>query len=243
MANNFLGKLRGLVSSAWSEADAQPTHITPTPAPAQEGTAVSSVERYLAKQAAAQAASAPKALTGVEKYLAKHVAATQTAEVSKAPLTSVEKYLAKQAGASKTETAKPAAPLSKVDKYLAGQSSTPEKAAETQPVKKAATPAKTATAAKKKSEVAEKAEVITPKEAVKKETPVATKKEPAAKKTAGVTDLSVGATQCQAGTTKGTQCRNTLRLNQLQLAVNGKTYLFAACNQHNNDAFKPFQPV
>jgi hypothetical protein len=240
MANNFFGKLRGLVSSAWAEADVQPTHITPAPAASAQNVGnLSSVERYLAKQAAAQAASEPKALTGVERYLAKYVEVTQPAETSKAPLTSVEKYLARQAGTPKIEPAKPAAPLSKVDKYLASQSPAPAKAAVT-PAKKADAPAKNAPTAKKKTDITEKAAV-----APEKETPAATPKAaaPAAKESVSAIDLTAGATQCQANTSKGTQCRNTLRLNQLQLEINGKTYVFAACNQHNNSAFKPFQSV
>jgi hypothetical protein len=146
MANNFFGKLRGLVSTAWSEPDTEPTHNAPSPA--QSAGKPSSVERYLAKQAAAQAVTEGKALTGVEKYMARIAGATQAAEVSTGPLTSVDKYLARQAGTLKAEPAKPAAPLSKVDKYLASHPApTKEKVA---PAKKAEETVKEAPAAKKK---------------------------------------------------------------------------------------------
>jgi hypothetical protein len=263
MANNFLGKLRNLVSSTWSETDN--VHVTHTPvATSTISGKQSSVEKYLARQGqtSTQAVSDSKALTGVDKYLAKNITATPGA-TAKAPLTSVDKYLAKQAGAPITEAAKPApaAPLSKVDKYLASQNASKEQAATTpekkaEPVKKTEAPVKAAAAAKKKSEAVEKPEAAkkeTTKKAVEvKEAPQkdaekveisAKPKKSAVTKPVDITDLSTGATQCQAGTTKGTQCRNTLRLNQLQLDISGKTYLFAACNQHNNDTFKPFQQI
>lgn len=244
MANNFFGKLRGLVSTAWSEADIQPTHYTtPAPAVTHHAGTPSKVEQYLARQAAAQAASAPKALTGVEKYLAKQAGAAPAAQVTKGELTSVDKYLAKQAGGTpaKTPAAKPAAPLSKVDKYLASQNAQPkEKEKAPAPAKKTDEATKSAPAPKKKNKVVD----VTPTEKlVKKAAPVTAKEETPAVTPVEVTDLSAGATQCQANTTKGTQCRNTLRLNQLQQTINNKAYIFAACNQHNNDTFKPFQPV
>lgn len=158
MANNFFGKIRGLVSSAWAEADVQPTHNTqetPTP-PASASGGLSGVAKYLAKQATAQGGTEEKALTGVAKYLAKHTPEAPAATASTTPLTSVEKYLAKQAGGAKIEAAKPAAPaapLSKVDKYLAGQSSAPAKTkteATPAPAKKAEATEKSAPVAKKK---------------------------------------------------------------------------------------------
>lgn len=46
--------------------------------------------------------------------------------------------------------------------------------------------------------------------------------------------------QCQAGTAKGTQCKNKANLGQIQTTLNDKTYQFSVCTQHNNDHFKPF---
>jgi len=225
MANNFFGKLRDLVSNTWTEADYQAAEATE--APSNDGKKLSGVEKYLAKQAAAQksaeAVPEEKALTGVERYLAKLSGNAQAVEESSAPLTGVAKYLARKDGTLKKAEApaakpapEPTAPLSKVDKYLAAQKN--KAAAPSIQPEEAAAPAPAKPAAKKKNDA------------------VKTKVEE-------IIDLSASATQCQAGTTKGTQCRNTLRLNQLQRTIDGKTYMFAACNQHNNDGFKPFQQI
>lgn len=228
MANNFFGKLRDLVSNTWTEADYQAAEAAE--APSTDGKKLSGVEKYLAKQAAAQKSAEVmpegKTLTGVERYLAKLSGNVQAVEESSAPLTGVAKYLARKEGTLKVAPTEkpvpapePAAPLSKVDKYLAAQKNKAAAPPST-PTEEVAAPTPAKPAAKKKNDaVKEKAKVVE------------------------IIDLSASATQCQAGTTKGTQCRNTLRLNQLQRTIDGKTYMFAACNQHNNDGFKPFQQI
>lgn len=55
----------------------------------------------------------------------------------------------------------------------------------------------------------------------------------------GVIDLSDGK-QCQASTSKKSRCKRANTLQAVNKVIDDKTYLFTICNQHNNDAFKPY---
>ena len=62
-------------------------------------------------------------------------------------------------------------------------------------------------------------------------------------KPAGIQNYFENATQCQAGTAKGSQCNRTANLTQINRTINKQKYRFAVCNQHNNPSFKPYQPL
>ena len=53
-------------------------------------------------------------------------------------------------------------------------------------------------------------------------------------------DLADNATQCQAATLKGTQCRRKTNLEAIEKTVNKQKYKFSVCSQHNNNDFMPF---
>lgn len=221
---------------------------------AQSGKELTGVEKYLAKiQPAEQEenqsevidpAQATQALTGVEKYLARMQQEEQEkAEAEAAALasmTGVERYLAKLEGKIKKipDEAAPAKAVSTenltgVEKYLAQQKSAAPVKQQPKALEEAFT--------EPKSKVTEVVPVVE-----KAEEPVAAVKEepaPPAKAVSELIDLTENATQCQAATLKGTQCRRTTTLEVIEKTVNEQKYRFCACSQHNNDDFTPFSEL
>jgi hypothetical protein len=59
-------------------------------------------------------------------------------------------------------------------------------------------------------------------------------------KPASIIKLSENATQCQAKTSKGTQCKNTTHLTHIHRTINKQQYEFSVCAQHHSHTFKPF---
>jgi len=232
MAKNFLERLLGFTDN---RAD---THYPAERTEAAENSSgLTGVARYLQKQVAKE-----PALTGVEKYLARQAAKTTEPAPRQAAkkLTSVERYLARQASSPAKKA--PPVPKTRVEKYLAKQSAEPAKSAQAK-VSKAA-PAKTAApAAKPSPKVTKKEEATSP--AAKKEESAAPKKASSVAKKApkGVVDLFVNADQCQASTGKGTRCKRSNNLMQLQRAVGSQQYIFAVCHQHHNESFTPHPSV
>lgn len=219
-----------------------------SPETAQATAELTGVARYLAnnypeeqKEAAQADTSGTAGLTGVEKYLAKKQQEEQEkAEAEAAALakmTGVARYLAKQEGKittapapAKTETAEPAntASLTRVEKYLAKQQITPSDISQPEEVQQAA-PAK---ATEQKPVVEEKK--TQPKQEVEKQSP------PAAKTPGKIINLAEDASQCQAATSKGTQCRRKTGLDTLEKTISHQKYKFAVCSQHNSKEFMPF---
>jgi hypothetical protein len=74
------------------------------------------------------------------------------------------------------------------------------------------------------------------KKAKAKRAAPAKKRTASAKKTSDATNTK----RCQGGTAKGDQCKRTSNLKTIQRTINGKKYRLAACSQHNNDSFKPY---
>ena len=207
------------------------------------------VAKYLAKQEAAakakETAALPAGASSVEKYLARQaaLAAQATADAVESapqePLTGVAKYLASQGKTPKSavKAAAPApAPTTGVGKYLAGQVSGVFNKNE------AADPANTAQ--KKSVKPVAKAAIAPAKEKaepVQAAPALASEPQSAAKKKS-VINLDDGK-QCQASTTKGSQCKHTTSLGHLQCVINKQSYQFTVCNQHNNESFKPYAPL
>lgn len=208
------------------------------------------VEKYLQKLASAEKAEAePEVeaeaaapLTGVEKYLAKQKGgavkekAAVAAPAAPAPVTGVDKYLAKKGTASHNPivisnpatTAEPAAP-----KAAAKQAEPAPKETVTAAAKPAPASKETAAASKKSTAAAKEA-------SSKPSAPHAEAKEEAKPKTGSIVKLSENATQCQARTAKGTQCKNTTHLTHIHRTINKQQYEFSVCTQHHNTSFKPY---
>ncbi|MFO1418939.1 MAG: hypothetical protein U1E83_09755 [Methylotetracoccus sp.] len=172
----------------------------------------------LVEQAAPAVSSS--GLTGVERYLRLHGLASSTGEAA-APSTDAP--------------AGPKGALTGVGRYLAMQSAAAAPAA---PV---AEPEETVSPAPPEAPVvAEAAPAPAPKPAAAKE--AAPKRAPAPKEKKAVEAPSseiVG--QCQAATVKGTQCRHTTGLVQIERVINQKKHDFIVCMQHADDSFKPFK--
>lgn len=164
--------------------------------------------------------------TGVEKYLARQAEEIQTTTTG-GSLSGVAKYLDKQEKQGKV-TVPSAKPVSSVDKYLQKQTSVKKKPAAA--TKKASKPvvAKKPAPAKKRAP-AKKA----------KPKPAAAAPKKAASKTSGIIDISIN-TRCQAGTAKGTQCKRTSQLTQIQRTINKQKYKLTVCSQHDISSFKPY---
>ncbi|MGR8934644.1 MAG: hypothetical protein ACU837_09685 [Gammaproteobacteria bacterium] len=264
MAKNFFEQLRDLISGPKIPQDSDTE--------SQDTSGLSGVERYLAKQAkAAQeqvSAAAEQQLTGVERYLAKQAQALAEKEPAAAPatLTGVEKYLAKQGAIVKEIPAAPV-PVTGVDKYLAKKTTqghvsaaetaptvtidrTPEAAPRSAPVvapKAAKTPVaeskKTPAASKKAASAAKETAVTEAGTVTEERTAAAQTAEESKPKTPHIVKLSENATQCQARTAKGAQCKNTTHLTHIHRTINKQQYEFAVCTQHHNPSFKPFPPL
>jgi len=221
MANNLLDRLLDITGL-------KPTNVSGSTS--DDG--LSGVARYLAKKAEAEAEklAAEDSLSSVEKYLRRKAEAGQSQqaeqadetaapEVATKPATGVAKYLASKGAAAskpKAAAAKPKKPVSRVDKYLQQKTETPKS------TKSATAPQKTTSK---------------PKPAPKAET----KKAAPATTTSTRIDLSVDATQCQAGTARGGQCKRTKNLVKIQRTINKQKYTFLVCSQHHNDSFKPYK--
>jgi hypothetical protein len=232
--------------SSKKPSDAGKHQAEKSPETAQATAELTGVARYLAnnypeeqKEAAQADTSGTAGLTGVAKYLAqKQQEEQEKAEAEAAALakmTGVARYLAKQEGKittapAKTETAEPAntASLTRVEKYLAKQQITPSDISQPEEVQQAA-PAK---ATEQKPVVEEKK--TQPKQEVEKQSP------PAAKTPGKIINLAEGASQCQAATSKGTQCRRKTGLETLEKTISHQKYKFAVCSQHNSKEFAPF---
>ncbi len=240
MAKNFLERLLGFTDN---RAD---THYPAERTEANENSrGLTGVARYLQKQAAQE-----PVLTGVEKYLAKQAAKSQTstpaAPRQAAPQTSVERYLARQAASPAKEP--PPVPKTRVEKYLAKQGLEPAKTElrAASPGKKAAPAAEQASAATETAPEPAPAAAQAASTEAKKEPPAAApEKAPGTAKKApkGIIDLYVNADQCQASTGKGTRCKRSNNLQQLQHTVGSQQYIFAVCSQHHNDSFIPHPSV
>lgn len=235
---------------------------------AQATTELTSVEKYLAKkQAVEQQASKPEAtdqtsitaateLTSVAKYLAKIQQQEQKkAEAEAAMLasmTGVARYLAKFETKNKTTSSKTApakivnpANLTGVAKYLAQQKSTAPVEHQTEALEETFKEPKF-TATEEKPAAEEKQEIQAIPAAKKTQEPaVSAQKEPAikAKIVNPLIDLADNATQCQAATVKGTQCRRKTNLEVIEKTVNKQKYKFSVCSQHNNNDFMPFSEL
>jgi hypothetical protein len=239
------------------------------PTYSRHSSGMTGVERYLARQTAAeQAAPALRTgATGVEKYLAKKALAEQEAAAQKGPTTSVDKYLAQQAAAEKQTTAA-RQPATRVEAYLAkqsGASAQPKTKVEKYLAEQAA--AEQESAAKKEpatgvekyladQESAESDETATrvakyladhasssPKGTAAIEE-VVQQPEPVEGNTPHAPEISApsseATTQCQAVTGKGTQCTRTVNLTQIGRTIDGQDYQFTVCSQHDTQNFKPY---
>lgn len=248
-----------------SSAKAKPASTTSS---ARTRETLTGVEKYLAQKNPAPKESSDKApeLTGVAKYLAQKEQAEQKkiqAEAEKlANMTGVEKYLAQLEGGRKTtgkqtpvkKTVKaPTAkkPLTGVDKYLAKQTSTvqtstapakavkpapPHAEVKTEPQNKP--PAAKSTGEEKHPAPQQPAAPQITEPAASAEKP----EEPAPKtqKADKIINLAESATQCQAATQKGSQCRRKSNLETIDQTIDQQAYRFAVCSQHNNNDFTPF---
>lgn len=200
----------------------------------EDSSGLSGVEKYLRKRDEAEQ-KAEEELTGVAKYLAQRAKEEESATVEVAKATGVEKYLARKSSVAKEEITAPAKPASAVDKYLARQSVTAETGLSERRVTPERRHATTKPAANKASATTKKKPVAKKPAAQPKQVKVG-----ASKSSSGIKNLSEGATQCQAGTTKGTQCRRETGLTSLERTIDKQKYRFAVCNQHKNQSFKPF---
>jgi hypothetical protein len=164
--------------------------------------------------------------TGVEKYLARQAEDEIQTTTTEGSLTGVAKYLDKQEKQQKvTAPSASAKPVSGVDKYLQKKTSVKKKPAAA--TKKASKPVAKKSAPAKKRAPAKKAK------------PAAAAPKKAAPKASGTTDISIN-TRCQAGTAKGTQCKRTSQLTQIQRTINKQKYKVTVCSQHDNSSFKPY---
>lgn len=250
---NLLEKLIALVSNTGYESKAHHT----TPVYTKDSSGLTGVEKYLEKQERALKEKALASATGVEKYLQKQAMAAAAKEKPAAPAagtTGVEKYLEKQAKAAKAKPAVAAAPAptsaaaTGVEKYLGKKSEAP-KAAPAKKEKPSPAPASTGVGKYLEKKVATPEEIAAPvQEEPVSEVTAAPITEAAASSTETAAPVEQAAapveapatSQCQASTLKGTQCKNTTNLSQIQRTINKKKYLFTVCKQHSNDAFKPY---
>lgn len=231
-------------------------------------TELTGVEKYLAeKQKIAEAEAAVLAkkneeaeMTRVEKYLAKKQQEdkdmAKVEAVVLADMTGVAKYLARlQTGRKtaqiKTEPAKKASAesLTGVDKYLAKHKESAPVVQQPKVIEQVAEeskPAPKAKAQEAKADVAVEASIQAKKVTAKAQGSETTgeekssaKEKPASK----LIDLAENATQCQAATVKGTQCRRTTNLEVIHKTIHKQKYKFAVCSQHNNNQFTPFSEL
>lgn len=236
MAKSFIDQLLNLAGIKLPDAQGHysPSVYREEQSPHKES---SQAGKYQPKNSAGTA-QATAGMTGVAKYLAKKQQEEQEKAKAEAAaladMTGVARYLAKLEGKvitspGKTETAEHenTANLTSVEKYLAKQQTV---AGTPQP--KAAQPVAKAKAAEQKPEVEEKK--AQPKQATEKHSP------PAAKTPGKTINLAEDASQCQAATSKGTQCRRKTGLSTLEKTINHQKYKFAVCGQHNNKEFTPF---
>ncbi len=191
---------------------------------------LTSVDQYLAKkQQLLQEKSNVEAkifskMTGVEKYLFKLNANKKMTTSEKVKVVAIEKI----------ETAT----QSSVEKYLAKQKQT-EAIVETENI------------AEVKIEAQSANETIIVEENLQEEIPATVneddlkvEQETATKiETSEIINLAEGATQCQAATVKGSQCRRKSNLIVVEKTVDELRYKFAICRQHNNNAFTPFEGI
>lgn len=219
----------------------------------------SSVAKYLAKQEMAakakEAAAVAPTASSVEKYLARQAAmeaqVSTVAESVQGPLTGVAKYLASQGKGPAVAVKAPApapAPVPKtgVGKYLAGLGTpgsykyeAPKTAAPAP--KKAEKPAAKAAAATPAIEKTVQIKAAEP--VIASEMPVIEAHAVEKPKPASTTIHLDDGKQCQASTVKGTQCKHTTHLGHIQRTINKQKYQFSVCNQHHNETFKPFAPL
>ncbi|NOQ36050.1 MAG: hypothetical protein GQ569_09165 [Methylococcaceae bacterium] len=233
-------------------------------------TKLSGVEKYLAEKQHLEdekiknETATLEKLTGVAKYLAKkqqeEQAESEAEAAALANMTGVARYLFKLETQEKKTPAKKAAPvkeektarLSRVDQYLAKQQAAEAKKAASKTTKKTAKKATKVIAKddvkeEETSKVEEKEEtvaVVEQQETTIEVSAAEENKEPAVAEIEEISNetinLAEGATQCQAATVKGSQCKRKANLEVIEHTVNENTYQFAVCRQHNNDAFTPF---
>ncbi|NOT12081.1 MAG: hypothetical protein HOP23_09670 [Methylococcaceae bacterium] len=243
MAKNLFEQLLNKAGEIWSGPKTYNSHSIYI----EESNNLSGVAKYLAKQeqpTKTNEAGSDAPLSGVEKYLARQKTASP-AVATEVPTTGVGKYLARQAaGGSSSAIKEPVViPKTGVAKYLAGvplateTKSTPE----TKKAQQAKPDMSKSTAPAKKKSAPAKIKAATP--TIKSSEPAST--QVAATKAAPASDIIrfENVTQCQARTVKGTQCKNTSNLAGLQQTINHQKYQFSACQQHNNDSFKPYAPL
>lgn len=157
-------------------------------------------------------------MTGVERYLRLHGLSSSTEEA---------------AAPSADAPAGPKGALTGVERYLAMQS------AAAAPAAPAAEPeAKVEPAPPEAPVVAEAAPA--PKPPAAKEAAPKRAQAPKEKKAVEAPSSEIVG-QCQAATVKGTQCRHTTGLVQIQRVINQKKHDFIVCMQHADDSFKPFK--
>lgn len=214
------------------------------------------VEKYLASKnpepVAAEPEAAPSAsteLTGVAKYLARLQQEAEDKAAAEAEtlanMTGVARYLAMKEGRIPAQAAAAPAPepeeeeevdiskLTGVERYLALQKQGSAKPA---PAKPASQPK-----AEAKPAVAEQPAVAEEPVVEAESAPEAEEAAPEATAGNDVIDLAANAEQCQAATTKGTQCRRKTGLESVEKTIDGQRYTFAVCGQHNNDGFTPVE--
>ena len=175
-------------------------------------------------------------LTGVAKYLAKKQQEEKGKSEAEAKalnnMTGVERYLTKSKTANNPAPSNTAsvekeasANLTRVEKYLSKQNESAPAPAKPQPEAVTETP---------KAKVIEKPSV--------KEEPK-TQPKPVTEKKPTLINHADNATQCQAATLKGTQCRRKTKLEIIEKTINKQKYKFAVCSQHNNKDFVPLEEL
>ncbi len=236
MAKNLFEQLLTKAGEIWSGPKTQDDrHMY-----IQDSSGLSGVAKYLAKQEqAAQVEQTAAPVSGVEKYLARQQASSPKAAVE-TPTTGVGKYLARQSSTTSTPRKEPVVvPKTGVGKYLAGVSIADAPKAKPVPEKKQP-PAKKAETTKAPAPAKKPTPVKAPTAAPAAKTPEPATEKPAP---AGGMIKFENISQCHASTVKGTQCKNTTNLTKIQRTINKKKYQFCTCAQHNNDSFKPYQPL
>jgi len=219
-------------------------------------TGLTGTAKYLAKKQQKIAQEAAK-LTTVDKYLAKKQRAIQEknkAEAARlANMTGVEKYLFKLEANKKnldkkTIVAKKIKKPSSVDEYVARQEPVDvtkedvevltadadgQQENQTAPIRQ-----------ETKEDDSQKRETEEPKDPVLKDESqqqVAIETIPEQAETRDIINLTDKTTQCQAATVRGSQCRRKSNLKTVEKTIDGKTYQFLICSQHDNDAFVAFK--
>ena len=193
---------------------------------------LTSVDKYLAKkQQILQKKSRVEAkifskMTGVEKYLFKLDANKKVTTNEKVKVVAIEK----------TETTT----QSSVEKYLAKQKQT-EAIVVTENIEEVEI----------EVEAVLDEEAVIIEENVSEEIPAAVDEEDSEVEqeagveieTSEIINLAEGATQCQAATVRGSQCRRKSNLIVIEKMVAEQRYKFAICRQHDNDTFTPFEGI